>query len=440
MLLLILSVLSANSATSFAQNYHWIRTFNYLTPCVAFNPLSKGKVVFTATPDTIGVFRSDDGAMTWQWYGVGLNPFASADINQIFCLPSDTNVVIGVGKSQVFRSTDGGHSWAVVLDPGGIEGEDVAYYAPTNAIYYGENFKGPTWRSLDSGKSWQVTGQIDTNVGLCTLAISQDNEHVLLAGSADGVIAKSTNEGGHWDIVYPAERDTNTVHQPEIPKIIYSDWANGVAVATRWHSVKHSMVETTNHGTSWQFLSSPEYHVWSLEIDQKAALVVAGRPTHLWTGLFLQMLPDTTAGGMIEESTDGGVSWHATEFPKSAGVHDVYMLKADTSSDALVAATDHGIFVGRMPSEVRRNREPVRDAIQISQNPATSVTHLSWPGLGESVVCVNDEVGRVIFQSTVSANSLDLHLASFPVGPYFIYIKNNRSNVLLPGRLYKAAE
>src|ERR1700694_1259566 len=85
--LLLLSIMFTSPVGGFAQDYHWIRTFDTLTPCVAFNPLSKGRVVFTVTPDSIGFFRSDDGGMKWQWYGAGLDPLANADINQIFCVP-----------------------------------------------------------------------------------------------------------------------------------------------------------------------------------------------------------------------------------------------------------------------------------------------------------------------------------------------------------------
>ncbi len=415
------------STRASAQDYHWQKTLDHVTPCVALNPLAHGRVVFTATPDTTGIYRSDDGGMTWQSFVAGLDPFNSVSISQFLCVPTDTNVVIAVGKTTLYRSTDGGHTWSVSLDPGGIDGEDLAYNAPADALYYGQNFQGPTWRSLDHGLSWKVTGAADTAVGLCTLSVSPDAARILLAGSGNGVIAKSTNEGADWSVAYPAERDPNSVDQPEVPKIVFTNDAPATAVATRWHSLNNSIVETTNYGSTWRALASPEYHVWALEVDQRS--VILNTPQRLWTGLFLQGKDDTTAGGMVEVTRDGGQSWHSTNFPKAAGVHNVFMLKHDTSSGILIAATERGLFVGRVPAGVE-SKNISELAIHFLQNPALDKLELSWNGNQRAIITITDLLGQKIFSARSTNGRFGYSLAALAASTYFVEVRLEDGRVL----------
>jgi hypothetical protein len=427
--LLLLCFLSVTGSMVEAQSYHWQKTYLAEIPCVEFNPLSHGRILFAASPDSIGISRSDDGGFYWQNYRAGLEEFVSTNIGQILCLESDTNVVLAVSTRKAFRSTNGGKNWSVVLDPGGIDGEDLTYHKKTDALYYGQNFQGPVYRSLDHGATWQETGPADTSVGLCALSVSPDDSKVLLAGSLDGVIARSSDEGAHWAPVYPADLAT----MPEIPKIVYSKYSPQVAIATRWKSNEASIVETTDRGLHWTTLPSPDPHAWAIEIDQHAAMLKNGLPQHLWTGIFLQGGPDSSKGGLVEESFDGGHTWDSTGFPRKPLVGKIWMIKHDTSSGTLAVGTDAGLFIGKIPSGVHTLRSEPNLVLHLSDNPAENTTNISWQGLGANCTMeVQDVLGRVLLRYTLIGKTnfaLDTH--ALPSGWYTVRTTGSNGSIAI---------
>ena len=421
-IIIVLVLIALAPKCLLAQDYHWKNTFPNESYCVAFNPLSEGKILFTATTLAPGIFRSDDGGQTWQNYLGGLPISSQPDIHQFLCLPSDTAVVLAVTTSVLYRSTDGGHTWADLSPLGGVDGEDIAYYAPKDQLYYAQNGIGtnpPIWRSEDRGAHWTQTGQGTSTVTLCTIAVSPDSTRMLLSGSLNGVIDRSSDEGAHWDSAYAAE-NAGTPQAPEIPKIVFDQHAPSVAVAARWRSTVASIARSTDHGVSWTRLNTPERHAWALEIDQRATATKNGLPQHLWTGLFFQGEPDTVSEGDVLESNDGGATWHTTGFPSIAPTSDVWMLKHDTTSGTLVAATDSGIYVGHEPASGVSLPEKTNAVVAVFPNPTFGVCFINLPAhSGLTRFELFDETGRMVMGETVKNESqLPINLTNLPSGIY----------------------
>jgi len=418
----VVLLLSIFAQSAGAQDYHWHCTFSNVTYAVAFNPLSGGRVLFTSTPQSQNIFRSDDGGEHW-------HPSNPLDVpllvvHQIFCLPSDTNIVFALtagafhSMAALYRSTDGGQNWVATPNLGGIDGEAIAYDPLTDALYYGENFAGIVFKSTNHGSSWMQVGKPNATVTLCTLGISPDANRVLLAGSEQGVIDLSTDEGMNWSVVYAAD----TVQNPEVPKIVFSSRATSVAFATRWHSAKESFVISRDRGLTWSSLASPDPHVWALELDQRQASCRTGTPLHLWTGLFTQNAVDTSAGGLIVESSDGALSWHSTGFPRIPIPPSVWVLKHDTASGTLAAATDSGVFIGHEPTASVERLSPRGSALLLYPNPATTMTTLSIPkNAGSALLCLSDVIGNVLIEKKLrGVSSCALDLKGLPGGVYFV--------------------
>jgi len=409
-----------------AQDYHWHCTLPMRTYCVAFNPLSKGRVLFTSTPYSQSILRSEDGGE--HWHSSMPLDVATPVIHQIYCLPSDTNIVFALSSGAfhqtptLYRSTDGGESWTSTSGLGGIDGEAIAYNPTTDALYYGENFAGVVYRSVDHGASWIKLGIENTSVTLCSLGVSPDSNKVLLAGSEAGVVDLSSDEGQSWNVVFKAD----TVQNPEVPKVIFSEVAPTVAFATRWHSAEESLVTTRDRGFTWSKIASPDPHVWAFEIDQRRAACPNNVPLHLWTGLFTQYAPDTSAGGMIEESTDGGYSWHSTGFPRIAQPPSVWVIKFDTSSGSIAAATDSGLFIGHeepmsVLGEPATYQSEFNQLLRCYPNPATSSTILRLPTstVGRGNFYLTNVTGERLFDWYTFAREVQIDLSKISAGVYF---------------------
>jgi hypothetical protein len=357
-------------AESASAQYQWRRSTEGAFQGIAFNPRSNGETIFAASYDSIGIFRSDDHGLSWARYFDGLEPFATSDIRQILCVPTDTNIVLAVSPRTVYRSTNGGRVWTEVPNLGGIEGEDIDYQEVTDALYYGQNFRGPTWKSIDHGATWVVTGQATDSVGLCTIAVSPDLPTVLLAGSEGGEIARSTQEGMNWAI--QMENDPGGPFEPEVPKIVYSKRAvnssgvRGIAVCTRWPSIGNAIVKTIDNGVTWSSLHHISKNTWALEIDQRANAIASPAdaaypgPLHFWTGLFHDR-SDTVRNGLVQETTDGGITWNSVGFPVGVDgdpinpiTRDVWVMKFDTTSGRLIASTSTGVWIAETKLAVRQ--------------------------------------------------------------------------------------
>lgn len=372
---------------------------------IAFNPLSRGETIYAASYDSIGVFRSDDHGLTWARYFDGLEPFSTSDIRQIFCVPTDTNVVLALSPRKLYRSTNGGRNWIELDGLGGIEGEDIDYQETTDLLYYGQNFRGPVWRSGDHGATWVMTGAAVDSIGLCTIAVSPDLPTVLLAGSEGGELARSTEEGMNWTI--QMHHDTGSDLEPEVPKIVYSKWAVGtsgtrtIALCTRWPSIGNAIVKTIDNGVTWTSLHHPSKNPWALEIDQRASMIAPPSdpsfpgPLRYWTGLFHDR-SDTVTNGLIQETTDGGITWHSMNFP--AGIEgdlsnpvtrDVWVMKFDTTSGRLIASTSTGVWIAETRFGVRQLPAEQAESQLIQTSRSLAV-------MGATKLVLYDMLGREI--------------------------------------------
>lgn len=123
-----------------------------------------------------GVWRSDDGGATWAGPLAGLGSRASlegspdhtARYDAVVVAPSDPNVLltsnVAFGSEAVYRSTDGGWTWATVLDDAGFGRPATAYSTPAGAEALAIDARDPAravlgnaelvLRTTDGGRTW----------------------------------------------------------------------------------------------------------------------------------------------------------------------------------------------------------------------------------------------------------------------------------------------
>jgi photosystem II stability/assembly factor-like uncharacterized protein len=144
-----------------------------------------------------GVWKSTDGAMTWQPV---FDDQGTSAIGSLAVAPSDPNVVyVGTGEAcirgnishgdGVYKTIDGGKTWKntglkdsraigrVIVHP---KNPDIAYVAALGHPF-GPNTERGIFRTMDGGKTWEKVLYKDENTGGIDIAFDPHNPNILFA-------------------------------------------------------------------------------------------------------------------------------------------------------------------------------------------------------------------------------------------------------------------
>lgn len=176
-----------------------------------------------------GVWRTDDAGSSWQNISDGYLKVGS--VGAVAPAPSDPNVVyVGTGSGcprgnisigdGAYKSTDGGQTWSKIgLEKVGLIPKIVVHPAnPDFALVaalgnpFGANPERGVYRTTDGGQNWdlvlyvsEVTGAVDLAMDISNPRIiyagmwtSERKPHTLVDGSTEGGVWKSTDMGESW--------------------------------------------------------------------------------------------------------------------------------------------------------------------------------------------------------------------------------------------------
>ncbi len=206
---------------------------SYSIGCVTLDP-SDRHTVWVGTGENVGgrhvgfgdgVYKSVDGGKTWQHMGLT----ASEHIGTILVDPRDSKTVYVAaqgplwspgGDRGLYKSTDGGKSWDLILGGGEFTGVNEVHMDPRNpdVLYATTHQKvrtvaalingGPEsgiHKSLDGGKTWREldNGLPKEDMGKIGLAISPIQPDVVYAtvelAHREGGFYRSADGGGSWE-------------------------------------------------------------------------------------------------------------------------------------------------------------------------------------------------------------------------------------------------
>jgi photosystem II stability/assembly factor-like uncharacterized protein len=308
-----------------------------------------------------------------QWRALG--PFGG-DVQDVNISPVNTNVMLagvapgGSTYGWLFRSADGGVSWARVPSIGQLSVYDIAF-GTNGTAWVGSD--DSVWVSTDNGLTFS---QRDLGLGFYTgtysVAIDPTNPQVVWAGTSGGAVMKTSNGGTTWTNVTPpgasgscwgiAVNPTNTVQG----MAVYGGGFGGGSVyftpngGQTWNNVSAGLpgnpmlavsydrgrwflgggilfggqylglYRSTNNGSAWTRIDNG----W----PQAVANGIAVDPNN--PNVILAATPDG-----VHKSTNGGQTWTISSGGTSGYSLNNVRFASGTSSRVALAATAYGVIL-----------------------------------------------------------------------------------------------
>jgi photosystem II stability/assembly factor-like uncharacterized protein len=211
-----------------------------------------------------GVFKSDDGGSKWKL----LDGTKGLSVRSLAMAPSDSNFLIAGSANDdpnlngAFRSTDGGKKWERISPVGDKEIRNIESVAvdprDTNVIYIG-TWHLP-WKTTNGGASWKQTGykavgMIDDS-DIFGISVSPNNPEQVYINACSGIY-RSGSAGEKWvkipGIPFSARRTYKLLVHPSNSKIIFAGTSEGL-----WRS--------KDDGKRWMLLTSKTLVIRSIVV------------------------------------------------------------------------------------------------------------------------------------------------------------------------------
>lgn len=286
------------------------------------------------TPSTLyagavdgGVFKSTDGALTWHAAQAGLGDTA---VSALAIDPTRPRTLYAGGDG-AFKSTDGADTWRPVN--GGLTNTRVSAIAidPIAPATLYSLTDGPStglFKSIDGATSWQPVTTFPSQGWPAILAVDPIDPTTLYAVIA-GILSKSTDGGTSW-----AAANAGLLSFPVALAI------DPISSATLYVAMDVGFAGPKVGGV---FKSTDGANSWTQVLDERGLATIAIDPTTPTT------LYAATGDGMLFKSTDGAGGWTTVAgLPSTAGpdvlVTSVLAIDPITSSTLYAGNLGGGVF------------------------------------------------------------------------------------------------
>jgi photosystem II stability/assembly factor-like uncharacterized protein len=313
----------------------WIGPSGGTIVAIAIDPI-RTNVIYAGSFGS-GVYKSEDGGKTWISTSQGLT---NLYINSLAVDPVHPSIIYaGTYKDQIYKSTDGGGSWK--WSGAGMQADAIVYsiaidpdvpktvYAATRGISNSGSapWNGVLYKSTNGGGSWQISrenmGGTELQDWVYSVIVNPHaNNQVLIASHQSGPF-RSSDYGVTWKTIHDGIGDDSgraivIAPQPEYPVICFY----GV-----WH--EDTLFKSTNGCTLWAPANQgiPYQHVYSIAVHPY-------NPDNVFLATF--------RSGILK-STDGGTSWQSGGLSKD----DVYSVVIDpqSPSNMLAGTSGDGVYL-----------------------------------------------------------------------------------------------
>ncbi len=303
-----------------------------------------------------GVWKTTNAGTTWTPIFDGEGSYS---IGCVTLDPNNSNVVwVGTGENNsqrsvgygdgVYKSLDGGGSWTkmglessehigkIVVDP---RDSDVVYVAAQGPLWAPGGDRG-LYKTTDGGKTWAAVLEISENTGVSDLVVDPRDPDVLYAaayqrrrhvwtlvnGGPESALHKSTDGGATW------RKLAGGLPSGDVGRI-------GLAISPADPDVVYAMVEAALDGGGF-YRSTDRGETWKKVNDY-----VSGSPQY-----YQELIADPHDADRVysmdtwmQVTEDGGKTWESVpETYKHVDNHALWIDPGDT--DHLLAGCDGGLY------------------------------------------------------------------------------------------------
>jgi photosystem II stability/assembly factor-like uncharacterized protein len=319
-------------------------------------------------PPSIGILKSTDGGLHWLPTGLVWKSDQREYGHRLAIHPSMPTILLGATTAGLFRTTDGGATWATVAQ-GNVQNPfwDILFHPSDPSIVYAASTTN-VYRSLDAGQTWTRLGgglpsftdrndpNLSDRIRLGVTPASPDTLYVLYGspyGFTNGLY-RSNDRGNTFtkrSSTNPVSRDPAAAVPIDLtkPNIFGYDpndlqsiswYALAMAIsptdADRVHVGVVNTWRSDDGGSTWK-ITSGEYESGKPNYTHADIHILAYRGGSLYAG----------SDGGVYRSTDGGEAWTSiTKMTSTFSIALVYHVCA-TPQDANLfyyGAQDNGTY------------------------------------------------------------------------------------------------
>ncbi|MEN9613205.1 MAG: hypothetical protein RLZZ628_4019 [Bacteroidota bacterium] len=378
-----------------------------------------------------GTFKYQNGNWTSVLGGDGLVPLIH---------PANPNIFYGsVPGGTLFRTSDGGRNYKYVTEA--MDAVDRgAWLTPMALVEASPNTliqarEKQVWRSTTAGETWQrisnfPQGRIGNHTTAMEIAPSDGNiiwtakwiaNNYLNLEQPTSFLYKTTNAGTSWTNVwspqfptYPSELTDIAIH-PTQPNKIWVTFSAGF-VATEPNQAK-KVFYSADAGATWVNLTSglPPVPVWTIAISAEsyddAIYVGTG------VGIFYR-----------DNRTNGFIEYQNQQMPKGTIVTD---LKIHAASRRIYAATHgHGLWRADLYDNPRyapaaANKAEPSFFLSIYPNPSAGMLDIVWENdkIPVESLQIADLMGKIVYQEADFKGKSLVNLTALANGIYMVQLK-----------------
>jgi photosystem II stability/assembly factor-like uncharacterized protein len=265
-----------------------------------------------------GVFKSTDGGVSW----APANPLGPRHVAVYALATTSAALYAGTRGDGVFRSEDAAAHWGTATI--GLGSLDVNALATATAmphtLYAGT--KTGVFKSTDDALHWRSTGDL-AEVEVNALAIDLATPATVYAGTQGAGVFKTTDGGAHWLAEDNAPRYVNALAiDPTTPSTVFAAASDALG----------GIFKSTDGGASWAPASRGiAYSNGTTPVSGLALLIDPSNANTLWAGTY-------TAG--VFKTTDGAKNWE----PLGGSPDVAYAMVNDPVAPQSLYAAGYGVF------------------------------------------------------------------------------------------------
>jgi photosystem II stability/assembly factor-like uncharacterized protein len=367
-----------------------------------------------------GVYRSTNNGDTWTQVNTGLSSL------HVYSLATTASGYILAGtESGIFRSTDNGGTWSRV----GLLGTYVtSLNTYGSAVFAGDGmWCTGIYKSLDDGASWSCFS-CGGFFSICVNAVAVTTSGVVLAGTGDAGVFRTTNNGATWVPVNNGLTSINVVRM-----LLNKSDHLFVSTTTNIYTGGQGagIFRSTDNGSTWVRVSS------GLTTNKMRALGMNSLG-HLFAGV-------EDHGGVFR-STDNGNSW----VPINSGLPDTSTAVsafAFNGAGYIIAVIGGNVFRGVQPTTpgtvTVRYPELFLSTASLLQGQSITIQGKGFTPQGGVAFYIVGPQGFATVKTLLGANAQgDLTYTfntttSTPAGQYSTYMEDVARGVTSPVKIFQ---